>query len=88
MTTLVDYAKAQGAKSMQKITGPNGAFISLTTEIDKMIAHTKEDKKAFTIPVGRKSQAGKLGEYNVLITSDGQAIATVNQYSAEESMDL
>lgn len=88
METLLAYAKAQGAKSIQKVSGPNGAFISLTKEIDKMIQHSKEDKLAFTIPVGRKSQNGKLADFNILVTADGQAIATVNNYFTEESMDL
>ena len=37
METLLAYAKAQGAKSIQKITGPNGAFISISKEENKKI---------------------------------------------------
>jgi hypothetical protein len=76
METLFSYAKSNGAKSLDKVVGPNGAFISM-----KMIDGTTK-----TLPVGGKSQNGKLSEYNILITDDGQAIATVNEYKTAESV--
>ncbi len=75
---LVDHAKAQGAVKMAKVLGPNGAFISLE----------KADGSKFTMPVGKKSQAGDLREYNVLITPDKVAIATINNYSTEQTVEL
>lgn len=78
MKKLITYAKELGAKSISKVNGPNGAFISMTMSDD-----TKQ-----TLPVGKRSQAGKLDEYNVLIAEGGQAIATVNHYEAVETMAL
>ncbi len=75
---LVEHAKAQGAVKMAKVLGPNGAFISLE----------KADGSKFTMPVGKRSQEGKLADYKVLITNDGVAIATVNNYSTEEEIAL
>lgn len=78
MQTLIDYAKAQGAVSVKKVTGPNGAFIAMTLT-------NGED---LTIPVGKKSQTGSLRDFNVLIADDGQAIATVNLYETEEELSF
>jgi hypothetical protein len=85
MKTLINYAKELIAQttgdtkpSLNLIKGPNGAFISITTK----------DAKRITLPVGKKSQNGTLTEFNVLITDDGQAIATVNQYEQLESVEL
>ena len=77
MATLIEYAKEQGASSIKKINGPNGAFITM-----------KIGDEDITLPIGGKSQEGKLSEYNILITDDGQAIATVNLYEEEESLVL
>lgn len=75
---LTVYAKEQGAVSMQKVVGPNGAFISCK----------KQDNTSFTIPVGKRSQNGVLSAYNILITDDNQAIATVNEYRVAETVTL
>jgi len=78
MENLIVYLKKQGAVKAAKVTGPNGAFISAT----------KADGSKFTLPVGKKSQAGKLEEFNVLIAENGTAIATVNHYEETEAMVL
>ncbi len=78
MEKLTVYAKAQGAVSMQKVVGPRGAFISCK----------KANDESFTIPVGKRSQNGSLQTYNILMTTDGQAIATVNEYKVAESVEL
>ena len=78
METLLNYAKGLGAKALDKVQGPNGAFISMTMS----------DGGKKTLPVGRKSQNGTLREYNILVTEDGQAIATVNEYKTSESISL
>ncbi len=79
MQSLVEYAKALGAKSLNKVNGPNGAFISIVMK----------DGNKITLPVGKKSQAGSLSEYNILVTTDtNQAIATVNHYEEVEAMLL
>ena len=77
-TKLIAYAKQLGAVSLVKIAGPNGAFISLLMK----------DGSKQTMPVGKKSQEGKLVDYNVLITDDNVAIATVNNYVEQESIAL
>ena len=76
--SLIEYAKAQGAVSLDKVRGPNGAFISLVDA----------DGGKTTLPIGKKSQDGSLADYKILITDDGQAIATVNSYSNVETMEL
>lgn len=78
MPTLASYLKGEGAIKAEKVIGPNGAFISAT----------KADGSKFTLPVGKKSQDGSLKDYNVLITDEGAAIATVNQYESVESIEL
>ena len=89
METLKAYAKAQGAVAVQKVNGPRGAFIAMSKELDKAVRFSKEDKTQFTIPVGKKSQTGKLEDFNVLIASDtNQAIATVNLYEVAETVEL
>ena len=75
--TLVEYAKENGFTSLKKVVGPNGAFITLIGV-----------EGTSTLPVGKKSQSGKLSEYNILITDDGQAICTVNEYKEEEALEL
>lgn len=78
MKKLIDYLKENGAVEASKVSGPNGAFISAT----------KADGSKFTLPIGGKSQGGTLAEFNVLITDDGNAIATVNSYKVEERVTL
>lgn len=78
MQNLLDYLKEQGAVKASKVQGPNGNFITAT----------KKDGNTFTLPVGKRSQEGKLAEFNVLITEDGQAIATVNLYEEVEEAEI
>ena len=78
MKKLTEYLKEQGCVKAQKVEGPNGAFI----------VGIKADDSKITVPVGKKSQAGTLAEFNVLITDDGQAIATVNHYEQLEEVAL
>ena len=77
MKKLIDYLKEIGASTVKLIHGPNGAFI----------AYTIGDKE-HTMPVGKRSQAGTLREFNVIIAEDGQPIATVNQYKVAETVAL
>ena len=76
--SLISHLKDLGAKTAEKVVGPNGAFIS----------YEMPDGTKGTLPVGKKSQEGKLAEYNVLIAENGQAIVTVNQYNVTDSMEL
>jgi hypothetical protein len=76
MKTLKEYAIENGAVSMTKVNGPRGAFISCL----------KADGSKITIPVGKRSQNGTLAAYKVLITPEGVAIATVNEYKTVESL--
>lgn len=78
MKKLITYAKELGAKSISKVNGPAGAFISMVMA----------DDSRMTLPVGKRSQAGKLDEYNILIAENGQAIATVNSYETVETVEL
>ncbi len=79
MDKLLPYLKAQGAVKVTLIAGPNGDFIKAT----------KADLTSFTLPVGKKSQAGKLEEMNVIIAEDtGTAIATMNNYEQLEEIEL
>lgn len=78
MKTLIEYLKENGAVKAAKVTGPNGVFISAT----------KADGSKFTLPVGKKSQAGTLDEYNILIAENGTVIATVNHYEEVEAKML
>lgn len=75
---LTDHLKAQGAISVVKVKGPNGAFMSITMK----------DGQKKTMPIGKKSQEGTIKDYNVLITDDGVAIATTNNYVEQESVTL
>ncbi len=78
MKKLITYAKELGAKSISKVNGPNGAWIAITMP----------DSSVTKLPVGKRSQAGKLDEYNILIADNGQAIATVNSYETVETIEL
>ena len=77
MEKLTEYLKELGASSCRLVSGPNGRFISYTV-----------NGKQSTLPVGGKSQNGTLAEFNVLITDDGQPIATVNHYEEVEELEL
>lgn len=78
MKKLIDYLKELGYTSCSKVVGPNGAFISAS----------KADGTKNTFPVGKRSQNGTLDTYNVLITPEGVAIATVNEYKTVESVEF
>lgn len=73
---LTDFLKAKGAKSAVIVLGPKGAFISVTNT----------DNSKYTMPVGKRSQNGKLADFNVLVTEEGVAIATINDYKEVDSM--
>ena len=77
MQKLIDYLRELGASSCKLVDGPNGRFIRYTI-----------GEEQSTLPVGGKSQNGTLAEFNVLITEDGTAIATVNHYEDVEEMEL
>tara|TARA_R100001244_G_scaffold49003_1_gene43522 strand:+ start:199 stop:438 length:240 start_codon:yes stop_codon:yes gene_type:complete len=78
MTKLIAHLKSIGATgTVNLINGPNGAFISYSINNEKR-----------TMPVGKRSQQGTLESFNVLITEDGTAIATVNHYEEVESLEL
>ena len=80
MKKLLEYLQEAGAKFIRKVNGPNGAFISYTTD-------SRENSESVkTLPVGKRSQNGSIKEYNVLITDKGQAIATVNEYETVEEL--
>ncbi len=75
---LLDFLRQQGATTASKVVGPKGAFISYVTE-----------DGTSTLPVGKKSQAGKLAEFNVVFgEKDNQPIATISDYSVEEMVSL
>ena len=79
MKKLTEYAKELKAVAIEKVVGPNGAFISLT-----MADNTKQ-----TLPIGKRSQNGSIPEYAILISEDnGQAICTVNEYKVAEKFTL
>ncbi len=72
MNKFSDYLKENGFVSAKIVAGPNGDFV---------IAQ-RANKSTATFPVGGNSQGNSnLFDYNVLITDDGQAIATINNYT-------
>ena len=80
MKKLLDYLELDFTNEnhgIEKVIGPLGNFLSFTK--DKWV--TRE-----TMPIGKRSQNGRLAEYNVLVTEDGTAIATVNEYQVGESL--
>ena len=80
MKKLLDYLEHEFTNEnhgIEKIIGPLGNFLSFTK--DKWA--TRE-----TMPIGKRTQNGRLAEYNVLVTEDGTAIATVNAYQVGESL--
>lgn len=76
--SLIEHLKNLGAKTAEKVVGPNGAFVS----------YVMPDGTKGTLPIGKKSQEGKLADYNVLIAENGQAIATVNNYKSVDAVEL
>ena len=93
MKTLLNHAKEIKATSICKVSGPLGAFISISKHSDIKVQHSKEDSTKTTIPIGKRSQTGKLADYSLLETSDrvtGQPmlIATVNNYKVTEVLTL
>jgi hypothetical protein len=76
--SLIDFLRQQGATKVSKVMGPKGAFISYATA-----------DGTFTLPVGKKSQAGKLAEYGIVFgEKDNQPIASISDYSVEEMLSL
>ena len=72
MNKFSDYLKENEFVSAKIVAGPNGDFV---------IAQ-RANKNTATFPVGGNSQGNSnLFDYNVLITDDGQAIATINNYT-------
>jgi hypothetical protein len=78
MQKMIEVLKAEGFVKASLVSGPNGKFISAV----------KPDGAKTTYPVGKRSQAGKLEEFNALKTDDGQIIATVNHYEEVQAMTL
>lgn len=83
-TSLKDYLVAQGAVKVDKVIGPNGAFLS---------ASDAKGVQVCTIPVGKKSQGASLSEYRLLHTQDSttgepMVVATASQYETAETMSL
>lgn len=78
MKKLITHLQELGYTSATKVVGPNGAFISAS----------KADGSKNTFPVGKRSQNGTLEQYNVLITDDGVAIATVNEYKSVQTVSF
>ena len=78
---LTDYLKSKGAVKASLVNGPSGDFVSAK----------RADDSVFTLPVGKKSQGGKIAEMNVLLveTNEGEvAIATMNNYSVVDEVTL
>jgi hypothetical protein len=74
--SLVDYLKGLGCVKAAILTGPKGDFIS----------GSKSNGERVTLPVGKKSQGGDINAMRVLITEDGQAIATMNNYEVVQEV--
>lgn len=80
MQKLLDYLEFNvndDNHGIEKVIGPLGNFISFTK--DKW-------KSRESMPIGKRSQNGRLADYNVLVTEDGTTIATVNEYKVGESL--
>ncbi len=80
---LIEYLRANyEITECAKIKGPNGAFIS----------YKKSDGTVETIPVGKKSQEGELKDYQLAEIQDDNGdkmvVATVNNYTTEESLSF
>jgi len=78
---LIDYLKSKGAVKASLVNGPNGYFVSAK----------RADDSVFTLPVGKKSQGGKIAEMNVLLveTNEGEvAVATMNKYRVVDETTL
>ena len=70
MNKIIDYLKELGATKVAIVNGPNGDFLSWTSETE-----------TGTIPVGKKSQGCRdIREYNYVTSDDGVVIATMNNY--------
>ncbi len=77
-TSLINHAKSIGGKSINKVVGPNGAFISITLA----------DGTKVTLPIGKKSQNSSIAEYSILVADDGGKIVTCNEYETAETLAL
>lgn len=79
MQKLATYLKSMGFVTASIVNGPNGDFISAK----------KRDNSKETFPVGKKSQGcTSLMDMNVIVSADGQAIATINQYEDVDTVAL
>ena len=78
MNKIINYLKELGATKVAIVNGPNGDFLSWTSETE-----------TGTIPVGKKSQGCKdIREYNYVVTDDGVVIATINNYETVAEFTL
>ena len=79
MTTLKEYLTELQANRAKLMNGPNGKWISYTVNDIK-----------HSMPVGRSisSQSAMLNDMNVLITEDGQPIATANVYEVVDTLEI
>ena len=79
MPTLKEYLTELQASKAQLMNGPNGKWISYTVND---IIHS--------MPVGRSisSQSAMLNDMNVLVTEDGQPIATANVYEVVDTLEI
>lgn len=78
MNTIISHLKELGATKVAIVNGPNGDFLSWTS-----------DTETGTIPVGKKSQGcTNIKDYNYVVTDDGVVIATVNNYETVAEFTL
>lgn len=75
--TLVEFAKENKAKAINKVAGPNGAFISL---------EDAEGQRLMTLPIGKKSSNCPIQNLKIVVTDDGTNIATM--YGTTERIEL
>ena len=89
---LIDYLKQQGAVKAAIINNGAGDFVSAEKAGFKSKEETPELR--FTLPIGGRSQGGRIAEMNVIITEDKQdptkkvAIATMNQVKVLDEVSL
>ena len=81
MKQLIEYLKELGATKVKLMDGGNGRYIRYWTGTDE----------SFTLPCGssEKSQSeNDLSKFLILVTEDGQPIATVNKHQEIAVMEL
>jgi S-methylmethionine-dependent homocysteine/selenocysteine methylase len=79
MITLKEYLTELQANRARLIDGPKGKWISYTVNDIK-----------HSMPVGKSisSQSAMLNDMNVLVTEDGQPIATANVYEVVDTLEI